>query len=111
VHIHGDLKRLTVENLEEYVVKDDRLPLLFDRMHENNVKVFLLTNSGFEYTDKIMGFLLNDDKAGRNWRMFFDYIVVDAKKPLFFAEGTSLKEVDIVSDQKLFTRHLGYFLL
>ena len=44
-----------------------------------------------------MSFLLNESETGRHWRTFFDYIVVDAKKPLFFEEGTSLKEVDIVS--------------
>lgn len=42
-----------------------------------------------------MSFLLNG--TGRDWKTYFDYIVVDAKKPLFFEEGTSLKEVDIVS--------------
>jgi 5'-nucleotidase len=53
VHSAGDLKRLTVENIEEYVVRDDRLATLFNRMHENNAKVFLLTNSGYEYTDVV----------------------------------------------------------
>jgi 5'-nucleotidase len=96
VHCHGDLKRMTVENLEEYVVKDPRLPLLFNRMHENGAKVFLLTNSGYEYTKEIMSYMLNDPANGRDWRSFFDYVVVDAQKPLFFAEGSSLKEVDIV---------------
>ena len=97
VHNDGDLKRLTVENLDYYVVKDERLGTLFDRMHENNGKVFLLTNSGYEYTDQIMGFLLNDEKKNRHWKSYFDYILVDARKPLFFAEGTSLKEIDIVN--------------
>lgn len=41
-----------------------------------------------------MNFLLK--RAKQDWRLYFDYIVVDAKKPLFFAEGTSLKEIDIV---------------
>ena len=57
VHIHGDLKRITVENLKEYVVKDNeneqRLSILLNRMHENNAKAFLLTNSGYDYTDVI----------------------------------------------------------
>lgn len=30
----------------------------------------------------------------RNWRSYFDYILVDAKKPLFFEEGSMLREVD-----------------
>lgn len=97
VHNHGDLKRLTCENIEQYVVKDDRLPLLINRMHENNAKVFLLTNSGYDYTDKIMAYLLADPANNRDWKSYFDYILVDAQKPLFFAEGTSLKEIDIVS--------------
>ena len=87
-------------------------------MHENNAKVFLLTNSDFTYCDvskflqnfnlnifqnivfmyfkKVMGYLLNDDEKQINWKSYFDYIVVDARKPLFFAEGTSLKEIDSV---------------
>jgi hypothetical protein len=44
------------------------------------------------------------DSSGKNWRSYFDYIVVDAKKPLFFAEGTSMKEVDTVGI--LITYHL-----
>ena len=35
------------------------------------------------------------DSAGhRSWKSYFDHIIVDAKKPLFFAEGTMLREVD-----------------
>lgn len=107
VHMQGDLKRLTVEDMDEYVVKDERLATLFDRMHENNAKVFLLTNSGFEYTDKIMGFLLNDVVPGRHWRSYFDYVLVDARKPLFFEEGTSLKQIDEETGNKKFGSHAG----
>ena len=28
------------------------------------------------------------------WRSYFDYVIVDAKKPLFFEEGSMLREVD-----------------
>lgn len=38
-------------NIEKYVVKDPALPLLLDRMHANGVKTFLLTNSGFEFSN------------------------------------------------------------
>lgn len=31
-----------------------------------------------------------------SWRSFFDLVVVDTKKPLFFAEGTVLRQVDTV---------------
>jgi 5'-nucleotidase len=53
-----------------------------------------------------MSFLLNKAE-NRDWKTYFDYIVVDAAKPLFFAEGTSLKEVDIETGIKKFGSHAG----
>ncbi|NWH68389.1 5NTC nucleotidase, partial [Geococcyx californianus] len=93
VHLSGCLKEKTLENLEKYVVKDPRVPLLLSRMKEVG-KVFLATNSDYSYTDAIMTYLF-DFSGGdmpeipqRPWRSYFDLIVVDTRKPLFFAEGT-----------------------
>lgn len=75
------------------MLKDERLPLLFDRMREHNKKIFLLTNSDYQYTEKIMDFLFSVKSAnGKKWKEYFDYIVVDARKPLFFGEGTILRQ-------------------
>ncbi|XP_014666040.1 PREDICTED: cytosolic purine 5'-nucleotidase-like [Priapulus caudatus] len=92
VHLKGSLKKITVSDPKKYVIKDDRLPILLDRMAEHDSKVFLLTNSEYWYTAGIMSYLL--DKPGRNWKTYFDYILVDAQKPLFFAEGTILRQVN-----------------
>ena len=51
VHNRGELKRITVENMDKYVVEDEKLATLFNCMREHNRKVFLMTNSGYEYTD------------------------------------------------------------
>uniref|UniRef100_A0A8C9SV58 Cytosolic purine 5'-nucleotidase n=1 Tax=Scleropages formosus TaxID=113540 RepID=A0A8C9SV58_SCLFO len=99
VHFKGTLKEKTVENLEKYVVKDGKLPLLLSRMSEVG-KVFLATNSDYKYTDKIMTYLFdcqNGPKgcaSHRPWQSYFDLILVDARKPLFFGEGTVLRQVD-----------------
>uniref|UniRef100_A0A8D3CNA1 5'-nucleotidase, cytosolic IIb n=1 Tax=Scophthalmus maximus TaxID=52904 RepID=A0A8D3CNA1_SCOMX len=99
VHFKGTLKEKTVENLEKYVVKDGKLPLLLSRMNEV-AKVFLATNSDYKYTDKIMTYLFDfphGPKPGtshRPWQSYFDLILVDARKPLFFGEGTVLRQVD-----------------
>uniref|UniRef100_A0A673NPI6 Cytosolic purine 5'-nucleotidase n=1 Tax=Sinocyclocheilus rhinocerous TaxID=307959 RepID=A0A673NPI6_9TELE len=69
------------------------------RMNEVD-KVFLVTNSDYKYTDKIMTYLFDfphGPKAGtphRPWQSYFDVIVVDARKPVFFGEGTVLRQVD-----------------
>ena len=44
-----------------------------------------------------MSYILNGYDNNRNWRTYFDYIVVDAQKPLFFEEGTSLKAINVVN--------------
>ncbi|XP_052098622.1 cytosolic purine 5'-nucleotidase-like [Mytilus californianus] len=88
----GPLKTETAKNLEKYVIKDDRLPILLDRMRLHGSKVFLATNSDYIYTNKVMKYLLDYDEK-RDWTDYFDYIVVDARKPLFFEGGTILREV------------------
>lgn len=59
VHSQGDLKSKTIENLEEYVKKDEKLPMFLTRIRESGAKVFLLTNSGYKFTDKIMTYLFD----------------------------------------------------
>ncbi|XP_033987853.1 5'-nucleotidase, cytosolic IIa isoform X4 [Trematomus bernacchii] len=99
VHMKGSLKEKTVENLEKYVAKDPKLPLLLSRMNEV-AKVFLATNSDYKYTEKIMTYLFgfpHGPKPGtphRPWKSYFDMILVDARKPVFFGEGTVLRQVD-----------------
>ncbi|XP_032671926.1 cytosolic purine 5'-nucleotidase isoform X2 [Odontomachus brunneus] len=100
IHLHGDLKTKTIENLDEYVKKDERLPMFLTRIRESGARVFLLTNSDYVFTDKIMTYLFDfphgarPDEPHRNWKTYFDTIVVDARKPLFFGEGTILRQVD-----------------
>ncbi|XP_060523877.1 cytosolic purine 5'-nucleotidase isoform X1 [Cylas formicarius] len=100
VHIGGDLKQCTIENPQKYVKKDDRLPMFLTRLRESGAKTFLLTNSDYNFTDKIMTYLFDfphgakPDEPHRNWKTYFDIVVVDARKPLFFGEGTILRQVD-----------------
>ncbi|XP_035524001.1 5'-nucleotidase, cytosolic II, like 1 isoform X1 [Morone saxatilis] len=97
IHDTGILKERTIKNLEKYVVKDTNLPILLTRIKEV-AKVFLATNSDYNYTESIMKYLLESNaKSGspkKSWRSFFDLVVVDTRKPLFFAEGTVLRQVD-----------------
>ncbi|CAF2916585.1 unnamed protein product [Rotaria sp. Silwood2] len=87
---------MVCENIEKYIQKDEQLPILLDRIRSHNAKTFLLTNSEYWYTDKLMTYLLSTDNNNlkRDWKSYFSYIVVDAQKPLFFAEGTTLRIID-----------------
>ncbi|CAK8689038.1 unnamed protein product [Clavelina lepadiformis] len=110
VHLNGDLKTRTLDNLDKYVVKEPKLPLLLDRMREHG-KVFLVTNSDFPYTDKIMTYLFDfphgptANTSHRPWNSYFDVVLVEAKKPLFFGEGTVLRQVDLDTGNL----HIGHY--
>jgi hypothetical protein len=59
VHLQGDLKSKTTANLDEYVNKDPRLPMVLSRIRESGAKAFLLTNSDYNFTNKIMTYLMD----------------------------------------------------
>ncbi|XP_043600764.1 cytosolic purine 5'-nucleotidase isoform X1 [Bombus pyrosoma] len=113
IHLHGNLKTKTIENLDEYVKKDKRLPMFLNRIRESGAKIFLLTNSDYVFTDKIMTYLFDfphgakPDEPHRNWKTYFDTIVVDARKPLFFGEGTILRQVDTKTGALKLGTHKG----
>ncbi|CAH1188488.1 unnamed protein product [Phyllotreta striolata] len=116
VHLQGDLKNRTIENLEKYVKKDERLPMFLTRLKESGAKTFLLTNSDYTYTDKIMSYLFDfphgarPEDPHRNWTTYFDVVVCDARKPLFFGEGTILRQVDTTTGGLRVGVHTGPLL-
>ncbi len=80
VSIKGSLKQETVSNLDKYIHRDERLPMLFKRMRDNGKKIFLLTNSDYIYTEKVMSYLFDMPLSEKcDWKSYFDYIVVDAR--------------------------------
>jgi 5'-nucleotidase len=50
-HMDGTIKKITIENLDKYVEKNEGLPLLLHRLRHQNRKTFLLTNSEYYYTN------------------------------------------------------------
>ena len=106
VHMKGDLKKDTCKDLSKYVVKDERLPELMQRIQNSGAKTFLLTNSEWWYTDKVMTYLFDFPGFGP-WRKYFDYVGVDARKPKFFGEGTVLRQVDVNTGKLKIGRHTG----
>ena len=59
VHMEGDLKKKTCENLSMYIKKDSRLPQVLYNLKKSGAKTFLLTNSDWNYSNKVMEYLLD----------------------------------------------------
>jgi len=91
-HRDDSIKSKVLANLDKYFIKDPKLPLTLDKFVKGGKKLFLLTNSGWEYTDHILTHFLTglvDDYP--DWRDYFDLIIIDASKPSFFSEGSPLE--------------------
>jgi len=110
VHMKGELKDKTCENLPLYIHKDKRLPQVLYNLRAAGAKTFLLTNSDWNYTNQVMTYLCDVPDApyaGQSWLKYFDYTFVDARKPLFFGEGTVFRQVDKESGQLRLGHHTG----
>uniref|UniRef100_A0A914DX80 Cytosolic purine 5'-nucleotidase n=1 Tax=Acrobeloides nanus TaxID=290746 RepID=A0A914DX80_9BILA len=88
-HFDSEMKSIILNNLDKYVEKDDRIKQLLTQLRESDRRTFLLTNSDYPYTNGMMTYLIGPD-----WPTYFDIAIVDARKPLWFAEGTVFREVD-----------------
>jgi len=98
-HSDGSLKGEITQNLEKYIYKDIGLPFVLDMFREQGKKLFILTNSDWNFTNKVMHFLLNDTISEyKSWKDYFDIIIVDSKKPDFFVKKTPFFEVNEKTD-------------
>jgi HAD superfamily 5'-nucleotidase-like hydrolase len=91
VHRDGSLKAEVRKDLARYVVKDPELGPTLHKLRSGGKKLFLLTNSLWDYTDAVMSFVLDGMLPEYpSWRNYFDAVVTGAAKPAFFSERRPL---------------------
>jgi 5'-nucleotidase len=94
-HRDDTLKSVIKADLPAYIIKD---PLLGETLHKfrsSGKKLFLLTNSLYDYTAAVMSYLLDGErKAYPSWRNYFDIVMVGAGKPAFFNELRPFVQID-----------------
>ena len=99
-HRDDTLKSVIKADLASYIAKD---PLLGETLHKfrsSGKKLFLLTNSLFDYTNVVMAYLLDGErKAYPSWRNYFDIVIVGGAKPAFFNELRPFQQVDQTTGQ------------
>lgn len=75
-------------NLPRYVERDPHLAQTLHKLRSAGKKLFLLTNSRWAYTEKMMNYLLGGAMPEYpSFRHFFDVLIVAAAKPAFFQEA------------------------
>ncbi len=95
VHRDGSLKTELKKDLAKYIVKDPELAPALHKLRSGGKKLFILTNSLWDYTEAVMSYLLEGQLPEYpSWRNYFDLILVGAQKPAFFAEPRPFLELD-----------------
>jgi HAD superfamily 5'-nucleotidase-like hydrolase len=95
VHRDGSLKAEIKKDLGRYFVKDPDLGPALHKLRSGGKKLFLATNSLWDYTDAVMSFLLDGMVPEYpRWEKYFDYVIVGAAKPAFFSESSPFFELD-----------------
>lgn len=91
VHRDGTLKAEVGKDLSRYILKDPDLAPALHKLRSGGKKLFLLTNSLWDYTDAVMTHVLDGVLPEYpSWRNYFDAVITGAAKPAFFSERRPL---------------------
>jgi len=94
-HRDESLKSEIKAHPDRYLVRDPDLAPTLHKFRSAGRRLFLLTNSLWDYTDALMTYLLDGQLAPYpSWRNYFDIIVVGAQKPNFFTSRNRFVELD-----------------
>jgi 5'-nucleotidase len=99
-HRDDTLKNVIKAEMPSYVIKDPKLAETLHKLRSSGKKIFLLTNSLWDYSNAVMSYLLDGErKAYPSWRNYFDAIIVGAAKPAFFTEKRPFVQIEPASGQ------------
>lgn len=79
VHIRGIMYRAVEADIEKYICYAEQTHAVLQKLSKNGKKMFLITNSPFDFVDRGMNYIV-----GKDWRDLFDIVIVQADKPGFF---------------------------
>jgi len=98
VHRDGSLKAEIKKDVGRFIYKDPDLAATLHKLRSGGKKLFVATNSLWDYTDAVMRYLLDGVLPEYpSWRNYFDAVLVGVSKPGFFSEQRPFFEVDVAS--------------
>lgn len=94
-HRDGSIKDLVRQDPGKYIERDPDLARALHQLRSAGKRLFVLTNSLFDYTDVVMSYLLDHALPSYpDWTAYFDWMVVGSAKPTFFTDNPPFQELD-----------------
>ena len=95
VHADGNLKAQISQNLDHFVIKDEKLIEGIQRFIRYGKKIFVLTNSEYPYTKTLLDYAINPFlPQGETWENIFEYVITLSSKPRFFYDNLRFLKID-----------------
>lgn len=95
IHQAGALKEEIIANFDKYIIQEKAVVDGIKRYLNYGKKFFILTNSDFYYTDKLLSYTIDPYLEGnQRWYDLFEYVITQAAKPKFFTERMPFLSVD-----------------
>uniref|UniRef100_A0A8C4HUG1 5'-nucleotidase domain-containing protein 3 n=1 Tax=Dicentrarchus labrax TaxID=13489 RepID=A0A8C4HUG1_DICLA len=79
VHVKGIMYRAVEADIEKFICYGEQSHAVLKKLSEHGKKMFLITNSPFDFVDRGMHYIV-----GKDWMDLFDVVIVQADKPGFF---------------------------
>jgi 5'-nucleotidase len=94
-HRDQSLKSAICQALDTYIDVDPRLAVTLRKLRSSNKKLFIVTNSLWDYTQVVMAHVLDGVLPEfPRWTDYFEAVVTGAKKPEFFVGTAPLVMLD-----------------
>lgn len=105
-HRDGSLKNVVRDNLKDFIVIDKEVVEGLERFVKHGKKVFIVTNSEYEYTKLLLDYAITPYlKEHKSWSDLFEFVITSAQKPRFFYDR--LKFLKINPDDGSMRNHEG----
>ncbi len=94
-HRDGSLKEVVKKDLARFIIKDPHVVAGLEKFRRHGKKIFVLTNSDFDYTKLLLDYAINPFlKDCKTWSELFEITVTMAQKPRFFYDNLKFLKVD-----------------
>jgi HAD superfamily 5'-nucleotidase-like hydrolase len=88
IHEDGSLKGYIAKHMEDYLLREKEIVEGLKHFIRYGKKIFLLTNSQYDYTDLLLTYAINPYlKEGESWHDLFEFVITLADKPRFFYDN------------------------
>ena len=94
-HQDGTLKNEAMANMDKYILPDPEIVKVIERFKRFGKKLIIATNSGWEWTKKLMDYTFNPYlQEHESWQELFDITICLCCKPRFFNTSNTFLKID-----------------